>query len=128
MALTNHLIVDANVAKSAADPARHESSRGCLRLARLLLHKECKTGAAMTPALSDEWRRHASPYMVSWLASMESRGRIRREADQRLRDLRAAVAKVKDEGVRDALLKDIHVSEAAIWHGLPVASQDNKQR
>lgn len=82
----------------------------------------------MTPALQAEWHRHASKTMVAWLANMESRDRVRRLKDGPVRDLRNAIANVKDDGIRTALEKDIHLSEAAILHGLPVASQDDKQR
>jgi hypothetical protein len=125
---SNHILVDANIAKSAKDPARHPTSSACLRLARLLESRKCATGAAFTPALRAEWRRHASPTMTSWLAGMETRGRVRREKDAPVRDLRGAVAKVDDSNVRAALEKDLHLSEAAILRGLPVASQDDQQR
>lgn len=59
---------------------------------------------------------------------MESRGRVRREPDRPVRDLRNAVAKVDNDGVRAALEKDIHLSESAILNGLPVASRDERQR
>lgn len=124
----SYILVDANIAKSAADPARHPTTIACLRLARALEARSCRTGAAMTPALQEEWKRHASRTMVAWLASMESRGRVRREADRRVNDLRAAVTDIKDGGVRAAIQKDIHLSEAAIYHGFPVASQDDRQR
>lgn len=124
----NHILVDANIAKSAADPARHPTSSACLRLARHLQAKDCPTGAAMTPALMAEWRKHASRTMVAWLASMESRSRLRHFEDKVVRDLRAAVDAVADAGIRAAMLKDIHLSEAAIQNGVPVASQDDKQR
>lgn len=124
----NHILVDANIARSTTDPARHPTSEACLRLVLVLASPESSTGVAMTPSLFDEWRRHASRYMTSWLASMESRRRVRHEEDRRIRDLREAVSSVSNEGIRAALEKDIHLSESAIWNGLPVASQDDKQR
>lgn len=124
----NHVLVDANIARSATDPARHPTSTACYELARTLLSRSSDSGIAMTPALKEEWRRHASPTMVSWLASMENRRRVRKEEDRRVRDLREAVSSVDDVGVRTALEKDIHISEAAILHGLPVASRDDRQR
>ena len=124
----NHILVDANIARSARDPARHPTSAACWTLARLLYSKDCATGAVMTPTLRDEWRKHASPTMVGWLASMESRKRVRKEKDLPVRDLRAAVAEIEDPGVRGAVEKDLHLSEAALMHGVPVASQDDRQR
>jgi len=125
---TNHILIDASVARSVSDPARHPTSVACLELVRLLERKDCSTGAAITPALQEEWKRHASRLMVSWLAAMELRGRVRRERDRNVSDLRAAVSAVRDDGIRSALEKDLHLSEAAMLHGLPVASHDNKQR
>lgn len=82
----------------------------------------------MTPMLRAEWRDHASPTMVGWLATMESRKRVRSERDVRVNDLRQAIAEVDNAGVRDALEKDAHLSEAALMHGVPIASQDDRQR
>jgi hypothetical protein len=124
----SHVIVDASVATYVGDPPRHPGSAACLSLVRLLAGKGCATGAVMTPALQAEWRAHAPALMVSWLASMESRGRIRREQDKNVSDLRAAVANVADDGIRAAMEKDLHLSEAAILHRVPVASHDNRQR
>jgi hypothetical protein len=66
--------------------------------------------------------------MASWLVTMENRGRLRRERDRNVADLRAAVATVADAGVRAALEKDLHLTEAAVLNRIPVASHDNKQR
>lgn len=82
----------------------------------------------MTPALQDEWKRHASRFMTSWLVSMEQRGRVRRERDKVVQDLRTAVDEQEDAGIREALRKDLHLSEAAVLHRIPVASLDDRQR
>lgn len=125
---STHILVDANIARSAADPARHPVSRSCYALASLLRQKDCRTGLAMTPALLEEWRTHASRTMTAWLVEMEQRGRVRRKRDRRVQDLRVAVSHVSAVGVRDALAKDIHISEAAILNGYPVASRDDRQK
>jgi hypothetical protein len=126
--VTAHAIVDASVARSASDPARVPVTEACLLVARLLESRECLTGAVMTPALQSEWKKHASRLMSAWLVSMEQRGRVRREKDRRVADLRAAIESVPDGGVRAALAKDLHLSEAAIMHRVPVLSLDDKQR
>ena len=123
-----HIVVDASVARSASDPARHPTTVGCLALARALASKDCATGVFLSPQLQAEWKKHASRFMTSWLVSMEQRGRVRRERDRRVSDLRTAVAGVSDDGVRAALEKDLHLSEAAVLHGTPVASLDDRQR
>lgn len=124
----NHILVDASIAKSAADPARHEVSLACLEFSRVLEDRSCKTGVAMTPQLEDEWRRHASRYMTSWLVSMETRKRVRHIRDRRVRDFRMVVAGIEDDGIRAAILKDSHLSEAALSYAIPVASRDDRQR
>lgn len=126
--LIAHIVVDASIARSASDPARHPVTVACLSFARVLEKKSCSTGAIMTPALQDEWRRHASRMMTSWLVSMEQRGRVRREKDRVVRDLRVAVKTISNEGIRVAIEKDLHLSEAAVLHGVPVASLDDRQR
>ncbi|MFC9919655.1 hypothetical protein [Agromyces binzhouensis] len=126
--LLSHIIVDASVARSVSDPAGNSTAIACLTLARMLESKGCQTGALMTPMLHEEWKKHAPRIMTSWLASMESRGRVRREPDRPVRDLRDAIAIVKDGGIRTALEKDLHLSEGAIINALPVASRDDKQR
>lgn len=123
-----HILIDASVATSVSDPARHPTSAACLALVRQLEKKDCATGAAITPALQAEWKKHASRLMVSWLVGMELRGRLRRERDRSVRDLRNAVGQVVDDGIRAALNKDLHLTEAALLNGLPVASHDNRQR
>jgi hypothetical protein len=126
--LSNHVIVDISVAKSVGDPARNPTAIACLRFVRELERKDGQTGTLMTPAVQAEWKKHASALMTSWLVSMDGRGRVRREDDRPVRDLRSAVSAVAEDGIRAALEKDIHMSEAAILHGVPVASRDNKQR
>lgn len=90
--------------------------------------KSCMTGVMMTPALQAEWRKHASRLMTAWLVVMEQRGRVRRSADRRVADLRAAILDLPDPGIRAELEKDLHLSEVAIMHGVPVMSLDDKQR
>ncbi|MFF2270030.1 hypothetical protein ACFVTZ_17340 [Cellulosimicrobium cellulans] len=128
MTTNSHVLVDANIARSCADPARHETSESCLRLIRLLEGKACGVGVALTPILEEEWRKHATRTFVSWWAAMESRKRIRRESDRRVGDYRRALEEVEDAGVADAMAKDAFLVEAAILHGFHVASQDERQR
>ncbi|MEU6646939.1 hypothetical protein ABZ863_30990 [Saccharomonospora sp. NPDC046836] len=83
----------------------------------------------MTPNLQDEWKRHATRFMTRWLVMMEQRCRVRRERDRRISDLRSAVAtNVTQEEKRNVILKDIHITEAAIFLKIAVFSFDEKQR
>lgn len=82
----------------------------------------------MTPALSEEWARHASPLMRRWLASMVSRRRVRFERDRRVADFRrAAIVAAVDSAEYEAIEKDAHITEAAILLTVGVLSLDDKQ-
>lgn len=126
--MERYLIIDANVARSCTEPARHETSQACLQLTQVLQRKECKVGIVITPALHDEWRKHASRVFLSWWANMESRRRVRQEDDKRLNDYREYLSSIQDHGIREAMEKDAHLVELALLKGYPVASQDDKQR
>ncbi|PKQ31605.1 MAG: hypothetical protein CVT62_07085 [Actinobacteria bacterium HGW-Actinobacteria-2] len=123
----NHVIVDANVAKSAA-PGRTGVAKSCYHVAMTLIDGSCQSGVFMTPALREEWRTHASPSMVGWLATMVTRRRVRSESDRRIADFRRLVSNIVDEGIQSAVEKDAHLTEAAIYYHVPVVSQDARQR
>ncbi|WP_410638072.1 hypothetical protein [Amycolatopsis sp. lyj-346] len=95
----------------------------------ILLLKTGNTGVCMTPELQMEWERHATRFMTRWLANMEQRCRVRRERDRRLADLRESImAFVKQQEKRDVILKDVHITEAAIFFQVAVFSFDDTQR
>lgn len=125
--MSRRIIVDANIAKSCTDPARHVTSEGCLLLTQMLADRRSDLRVVLTPKLEEEWGRHATRTFMSWWASMESRGRIDHEKDVRVADYRGAIEAVGDAGVRDLLLKDAHLVELALLQHYPVASQDDKQ-
>lgn len=128
MTLICHVLVDANVARSAAETSKHPTTVACLMVAKTLLSPQSRSGLAMTPALQAEWRKHASQFMTRWLVSMESRRRVKRMPDQPVRDLDAAIKTISDKGIRDAIQKDLHLSAAALYFGLPVVSRDETQK
>lgn len=124
----NHVLVDANIAKSAAEPSSHPVALTCREVARTLERKDCPIGIAMTPLLQAEWRKHASRLMTRWLVTMETRGRVTRKPDKRVRSVRIDISQVPDAGIRAAMEKDLHLTEAAIANGWPVLSTDHKQK
>lgn len=126
-ATTSHALIDANVARSATDPARHPTSEACFAVATVMADRSCATNVGMTDALFEEWRRHANPIMTRWLAGMEQRRRVLHRPDKRVSDFRQAIDSVEDAGSRSALLKDAHLSDAAIYYGWVVISQDDNQ-
>lgn len=125
--IENHVIIDANIAQSCADPARHETSRACLQLMRIIGDKSSVVDLLITPLLHDEWQAHASRTFKRWWAGMESRRRVRREGDKRVADYRAAIDALSSPKARREVEKDAHIVEAALLHGVPVASRDDAQ-
>jgi hypothetical protein len=123
-----HVLVDANIARSATDPANHPTTRRCLVVAKILLDRNSQSGLAMTPCLQEEWRKHATRYMTRWLASMESKGRIKRVRDEVVSDLRTAIKNVNSDGIKAAMMKDIHITSAALYFDFPVVSRDDNQK
>lgn len=122
-----YLIIDANIARSYADPARNEVAIACLLLLESVGSRASVIDVLVTGDLIEEWRRHASNKFKSWWAKMETRNRVRRVADKRLADYRSAIDSIVEDGVRDAMLKDAHIVEAAVWNHVPVASRDGRQ-
>jgi hypothetical protein len=125
--MRRYILIDANIARSCADPARHETSSACLSLLLRVARKGSSVDLAVSPLLQEEWINHASKYFIKWYASMTSRGRVKSFADKRVNDYRDVISNVADDGVRQALIKDAHVVELALIHHFPVASQDDRQ-
>lgn len=123
--INNHTIVDTCVAASVGDPTspRYQTARDVVDFL-----KSGPVGICMTDELLIEWRKHASRYMTRWLASMVSRGRTRHEIDKRVNGYRRALLKIPENQGRAAIVKDAHLVEAAILHGLGIISLDDRQR
>lgn len=125
--MSSHIIIDANIAKSCADPGRHHTSIACLRFVKFVGQRNSGFDVLLTPILLAEWHKHASPTFKRWWASMESRRRVRTESDKRVADYRAAIAELESAKARTEVTKDAHLVEAAVLHGTPIASQDDAQ-
>lgn len=122
----SHVLIDACVARAVGV---RRDTMPAKEIRKIL--EECAdgpTGILMTPALREEWGRHASPLMKRWLARMVSRRRVRTATDRRVRDFRiAAEDSAADQAEYDALEKDAHITEAAILFGSGVVSLDDRQ-
>ena len=67
--------------------------------------------------------------MKQWLVHMESRKRVVRRSDREMRDFRAAVnSALSIEQGRLAVMKDAHLTEAAIFYTAGVLSTDDQQK
>ncbi len=123
------LVVDTDVAvsASASDPGASPSLERCYLCLEAILticHR-----AVLTPSALEEWDRHESVYMRTWITRMARKGKappVTAEADDRLRGLTEAVA--KGEAEYDEMVKDWHLVEAALCTDMTVISCDGKAR
>lgn len=143
------LVIDANIARSAGgEEAQDEVSR-CCRDFLLAVRDATKHKAIMTEAIQVEWDRHRSRFAMKWLASMYRKGRIcdvEAPAHANLRhkiesivtdesthdivfkDIPSIQAVDQAEKMRIAMLKDIHLIEAALRSEKIVLSLDDTMR
>ncbi|MFG1899261.1 hypothetical protein [Micromonospora carbonacea] len=79
------------------------------------------------PSISDEWKKHASGYAIRWRAMMTSRGLAKNVKDKKSillrKTIRMALPDVSDT---QALLKDVHLLEAAVAYACGILSSDNR--
>ena len=123
------LVIDANVARSAGRKDTDSSaSLHCREFLEIML-KETRHIIVITDAIEEEWLKHQSNFATHWLASMYKRGRvcsieIPTPGKLRIKVLRTTLS----EHERSAMLKDIHLLEAALHADRIVVSQDEKAR
>jgi hypothetical protein len=121
------LIVDACVAQGVGHANANIDVVEAKRVLDAL--KDGPAGILMTPLLMQEWKNHASRFMIRWLAQMQSRKRIIRRPDRRVQDFRTALTgTLAVEHGRVAVEKDAHLVEAAILYRAGVLSTDEQQR
>ncbi|MGC8640987.1 MAG: hypothetical protein ACP5XB_14065 [Isosphaeraceae bacterium] len=122
------LVIDASVAQAAGpQSAVHPTSKNCRDFLLAVLHV-CHR-ATFSPEIAKEWNDHQSGFALQWRRSMFAREKINRidsPKDKTLRDkiIRAAVSQKQQE----AMLKDVHLIEAALRGGMRVAALDETAR
>jgi hypothetical protein len=126
------LVIDADIAQSAGGGnAIYPVPKQC----RDFLTEVLKTGhrMVMTPALLSEWEAHESSFTRSWRTQMVSRKQVQRFGyagnditDENLRNDINQYA--PDSGACQAMLKDVHLIEAALAAEQIVTSQDERVR
>jgi hypothetical protein len=120
------LVVDTDVARAAGE-TQHPISRAC-REALTTILDVCHR-VALDHRASAEWRKHAAGFSVRWLAAMESKGKVRRLADSELILLNPHVEETPlTPQRRRAVLKDLHLIEAALAVDQAVLSMDESVR
>ncbi|MEP7338733.1 MAG: hypothetical protein ABI977_13435 [Acidobacteriota bacterium] len=112
--ISRRLVIDASVARSSGgEDATFPTSKHCrdfLKAALSICH--C---IVLTPEIQSEWHKHQSNFARRWLVSMFARKKVEQVgsvANQNLRDKIHAAA--ENEKTRAAMLKDVHLLEAAM--------------
>ena len=123
------LVIDANVARSAGRrDTQNIESQHCHDFLDTML-KNTKHLIVITGAIEEEWLKHQSNFSRGWLALMYKRGRVCNIEIPTGGRLRYKVARTThDEYEHKAMLKDIHLLEAALRADRIVISQDERVR
>ncbi|MDQ2886332.1 MAG: hypothetical protein M3Y39_09620 [Chloroflexota bacterium] len=122
------LVIDIDIARSAGGMEAQEGrSKSCRDFLIAVLETEHKV--VTTEAIRTEWHKHQSRFTRTWLVSMVARKKvcwIDAPADEEMRKKVEQVA--DDEQKRNAMLKDIHLIEAALQVDQIVISMDETVR
>ena len=120
------LVIDASIARAAGE-TEHPVSSACGTFLQEVL-KICHK-IVMTQEISEEWNEHRSNFAFQWRASMTARKKVVRPGPVENTGLRQAIHSLALlDSIRAAILKDIHLVEAALATGQTVASLDETVR
>lgn len=122
------LVIDTDIARSAGGMEAQEGrSKSCRDFLIAVLETQHKV--VTTDAIRTEWHKHQSRFTRTWLVSMFARKKvclIDAPIDEELRKKVEQAA--DDEQKRTAMLKDIHLIEAALQADQIVISMDETVR
>ena len=122
------LVIDTDIARSAGGlDALEGRSKSCRDFLTAVLETDHKV--VTTEATRIEWHKHQSRFTKTWFVSMIARRKvcwIEAPADEELRE--KVVHAATSEKKRDAMLKDIHLLEAALPTDKIVISMDETVR
>ncbi len=125
---SQRLVIDASVARSSGgEDAVFPTSKNCRDFLKAVLDICHHVG--LTPEIRDEWHKHQSNFAKRWLISMFARKKaelIDSAEDQKLRDKISRAA--QSEKARAAMLKDVHLLEAALATDKIVVALDETVR
>lgn len=110
---SRRLVIDASIAHaSGGEEAIFPTSKNCrdfLIAVRTICHR-----VVMTTAIIEEWNNHQSNFARRWRVSMEARKKVVRVSAPTDDNLRYKIKHIaSSDKARDAMLKDIHLIEAA---------------
>ena len=125
---SKRLVIDADVARSASQQETDTAVSVAHQCRNLLLtvFTACHS-IVMTQAIYDEWQHHQSNFAREWYVRMKRRGHkvvwikdttTNERLHQRIRQL------ADNEKHRDAMLKDVHLLEAALQTDGIIISRD----
>lgn len=122
------LVIDTDIASAASEKDTKDArSKDCRDF--LLAVRDAKHKLVTTEAIRAEWHKHQSLFTRTWLVSMYAQRRICQidaPADDGLR--RKVQQATTNEKRREAMLKDIHLIEAAFQADKIVSSMDETVR
>lgn len=122
------VVVDASIAGSCGrEGATHPHAAACLDTLKMV-REGTTLEVAMSPALQREWEEHSSRYARKWLLNMRSSRRVRDVKAPLHSATRRAVRALRNDGVRQAIEKDMHLVEAAFDADERVVSLDEAVR
>lgn len=123
------LVIDTSVARSAGGPdATHPDAKRCRDLFTALI-EDTSHRLVLTPDLRTEWREHQSTMARGWLRDMIASDRVVALADVRSVSLRQAIeAYAPQDGVRDLMIKDAMLVEAALKTDVRIIALDDQVR
>lgn len=125
---SRRLVIDASIARAAGGTeATYPTSKHCrdfLKATLTICHR-----MVMTPEIEDEWKAHQSKFASKWRRYMEGKKKIYRPTNTVNERLRAKLARIPvSSTTKAAMLKDIHLIEAALATDEIVISLDEKVR
>jgi predicted nucleic acid-binding protein len=120
------LVVDASVvhAAGANEHVHSSATRKCLNWILEICHR-----VVMTEDIREEWHRHQSKFSRRWRVAMYARKKIvelQLVIDEEFRDRMSGPGRTADQ--RAAILKDLHLIEAALQADRIVVSLDETAR
>jgi hypothetical protein len=118
------LVIDASIARAAGPQgAVHPTAKHCRDF--LLAVLDVCHHAMFSTEIADEWKKHQSGFASQWRTSMFARKKIDRLDVPEDQDLRQQIEQTAaNEKQRQAMLKDVHLIEAALASGMRVAALD----
>ncbi|WP_437724230.1 hypothetical protein [Sorangium sp. So ce861] len=125
---SRRLVIDASVARAAGgEGATYPLSKHCRDALRTVL--DVCHRAVMPPAIREEWNKHQSVFASQWRVAMVARKKLILEDTRPDPMLRGEIeAASSSEPGREAMLKDVHLVEAAQASDRTILSLDDAAR